>query len=147
MTAPVTTPTELLAKYDVPSPRYTSYPTVPIWDETPLSEAAWMLHVKQAFDKTNDTDGISVYMHLPFCEKLCTYCGCNKRITTNHAVEEPYIIAILKEWDRYLQVFGKKPRITELHLGGGTPTFFGAENLKQMLGKLLEKAERAHNPP
>ncbi|NEM99165.1 oxygen-independent coproporphyrinogen III oxidase [Pontibacter burrus] len=143
MTAQVTTPTELLAKYDVPSPRYTSYPTVPFWDEKPLTEAAWMLHVKQAFDKTNDTDGISVYMHLPFCEKLCTYCGCNKRITKNHAVEEPYIVAILKEWERYLQVFGRRPRITELHLGGGTPTFFGAENLKLMLGKLLEKAELA----
>ncbi|PTX21401.1 oxygen-independent coproporphyrinogen-3 oxidase [Pontibacter mucosus] len=136
-----TTPAELLAKYDVPSPRYTSYPTVPYWDEKPLTQAQWMQHVKQAFRKTNSTEGISLYLHLPFCESLCTYCGCNKRITKNHAVEEPYLRAILEEWALYLAEFEEKPRITELHLGGGTPTFFGAQNLKTLLETLLEHTE------
>ncbi|MDX5483046.1 MAG: oxygen-independent coproporphyrinogen III oxidase [Hymenobacteraceae bacterium] len=142
MHAPVmTTPAELLAKYDVPSPRYTSYPTVPFWDEKPLTQERWLLHVQQAFRKTNKSEGISLYLHLPFCEQLCTYCGCNKRITKNHAVEEPYLQAILQEWEQYLAVFEEKPRITELHLGGGTPTFFSADNLKKLLEALLEKAE------
>ncbi|ARS34515.1 oxygen-independent coproporphyrinogen III oxidase [Pontibacter actiniarum] len=136
-----TTPAELLAKYDVPSPRYTSYPTVPYWDEKPLLQTQWLQHVQQAFRKTNSTEGISLYLHLPFCEQLCTYCGCNKRITKNHAVEEPYLQALLQEWEQYLAVFDEKPRITELHLGGGTPTFFSAQNLKKLLEGLLEKAE------
>ncbi|RAU81777.1 oxygen-independent coproporphyrinogen III oxidase [Pontibacter arcticus] len=140
-TTVLTTASELLAKYDVPSPRYTSYPTVPYWDETPLTQEQWMAHVKQAFRKTNSTEGISLYLHLPFCEKLCTYCGCNKRITTNHAVEEPYLQAILQEWEIYLAEFEERPRITELHLGGGTPTFFNAQNLKTLLTLLLEKAD------
>lgn len=142
MVAPVIpTPAELLAKYDVPSPRYTSYPTVPFWDDKPLTQERWLLHVKHCFQKTNHKEGISLYLHLPFCEQLCTYCGCNKRITKNHAVEEPYIEALLLEWDIYLKAFGDKPRITELHLGGGTPTFFSAKNLKNLLERLLEKAE------
>lgn len=142
MTAPVTsTPTELLAKYDVPSPRYTSYPTVPFWNEQPLTQERWFLHVQRAFNKTNKTEGISLYLHLPFCEQLCTYCGCNKRITKNHGVEEPYMQALLEEWEQYLAVFEEKPRIAELHLGGGTPTFFSAQNLKKLLEALLENAE------
>ena len=135
------TPAELLAKYDVPSPRYTSYPTVPFWDEKPLTQERWEAHVKQAFRKTNKKEGISLYLHLPFCEQLCTYCGCNKRITKNHAVEKPYLEVLLQEWEQYLALFDEKPRITELHLGGGTPTFFSAQNLKTLLDKLLEKTE------
>lgn len=144
MLAPVvSSPASLLAKYDVPSPRYTSYPTVPFWDEKPLTQERWLLHVQQTFNKTNASEGISLYLHLPFCEQLCTYCGCNKRITKNHAVEEPYLQAVLKEWEQYLAVFSGKPRITELHLGGGTPTFFSAANLRKLLEALLEKAEIA----
>ncbi|PKV76132.1 oxygen-independent coproporphyrinogen III oxidase [Pontibacter ramchanderi] len=139
------TPAELLAKYDVPSPRYTSYPTVPFWDERPLTEERWKSHVQQAFRATNKKEGISLYLHLPFCEKLCTYCGCNKRITKNHAVESPYLEALLKEWEQYLALFDEKPRITELHLGGGTPTFFSAANLKNLLERLLAPAEVTPN--
>jgi len=79
---------QLLEKYNVPVPRYTSYPTVPYWKDEPPSEAAWKSRVVQAFERQNE---ISLYLHLPFCEALCTYCGCNKRITKNHGVESPYI--------------------------------------------------------
>lgn len=130
----------LIQKYDIPSPRYTSYPTVPYWEDVNFNEKIWIQSVKNSFIKTNSTDGISLYLHLPFCEQLCTYCGCNKRITKNHAVEAPYIDALLKEWDLYLDIFEEKPIISELHLGGGTPTFFGAESLDYLISSLLEKA-------
>lgn len=124
--------TSLIAKYNVPGPRYTSYPTVPYWENNP-TEAEWKSHVLDAFRQSNDSEGISLYIHLPFCESLCTYCGCNTRITVNHNVERPYIDAVLKEWAMYLSVFEETPRIREIHLGGGTPTFFSAENLKILM--------------
>jgi oxygen-independent coproporphyrinogen III oxidase len=126
----------LIEKYNVPVPRYTSYPTVPAWTNN-LTVEKWQQKVKQAFDVSNDKDGISIYIHLPFCESLCTYCACNTRITINHKVEEPYIDALLKEWNNYLNVFGSAPRIKELHLGGGTPTFFKADNLKKLIEGIL----------
>src|SRR5690349_16339620 len=88
----------LLRKYDVPTPRYTSYPTVPCWDEGTFTSSQWSASVKKCFDESNDEEGISLYIHLPFCESLCTYCACTTRITQNHKVEVPYIQAILKEW-------------------------------------------------
>jgi len=131
---------ELLMQYDVPTPRYTSYPTVPYWDNASFSEEAWKGEVINAFQE-NDGE-ISLYIHLPFCEALCTYCGCNKRITKNHAVEVPYIQSLLKEWDMYLKLFeGKRPVLKDLHLGGGTPTFFSAENLKVILTAILEQVD------
>src|SRR4051812_6045971 len=122
----------LVSKYNVAAPRYTSYPTVPAWTKSP-SQEEWQDLVKASFKKTNSINGLSVYIHLPFCESLCTYCACNTRITVNHKVEEPYIEAVLKEWELYLSLFDEKPRIRELHLGGGTPTFFKAENLKRLI--------------
>lgn len=123
----------LISKYNVPGPRYTSYPTVPYWDETPPGVEQWKESVKLAFDESNENEGISIYIHLPFCESLCTYCGCNTRITKNHTVEEPYISRLLKEWSYYLAVFRKPPHIKEIHLGGGTPTFFNTKHLKQLI--------------
>ncbi len=130
----------LIQKYNVAGPRYTSYPTVPYWNEIPPTINQWTASIKQSFIETNATDGISIYIHLPFCESLCTYCGCNTRITVNHAVETPYITALLKEWDLYLEVFGEKPKIKELHLGGGTPTFFSPIHLKQLIEGITSKA-------
>ncbi|GAB4136178.1 MAG: oxygen-independent coproporphyrinogen III oxidase [Bacteroidia bacterium] len=127
---------KLIEKYDVPVPRYTSYPTVPYWDNGIFSEADWKQSVKAAFDRS--TGGISLYLHLPFCESLCTYCACNTRITKNHDVELPYITRILKEWKMYVDVMGKRPVISELHLGGGTPTFFSPENLDRLINGLKE---------
>src|SRR4051812_3092413 len=104
----------LIKKYNVPGPRYTSYPTVPYWNTTPPSVEEWKQAVKTAFDQTNSSYGISLYIHLPFCESLCTYCGCNTRITVNHNVESVYIDALLKEWSIYLQLFKETPRIKEI---------------------------------
>jgi len=131
--------TELLNKYNVPIPRYTSYPTVPYWDEI-IDVITWQNLFVQRFKECNDQEGISLYLHLPFCEKLCTFCGCNKKITTNHSVEEEYLQVILKEWKIYRALMGSKPIISELHIGGGTPTFFSPANLKRIFTTIFEDA-------
>src|SRR5690606_30966062 len=125
-------------KYNVPVPRYTSYPTVPLWNEEVLNQESWLKIVKRTFDESNKEKGISLYIHLPFCESLCTYCGCNTRITKNHKVEEGYIEAVLSEWQLYLELLEEKPVLRELHLGGGTPTFFSPEHLEQLLKGILK---------
>lgn len=135
---------DLIAKYNVPGPRYTSYPTVPHWETAPTQEQ-WRKSVRTCFEETNDEQGISIYIHLPFCESLCTYCGCNTRITVNHGVEVPYMNAILKEWELYKETFGGTPKIKELHLGGGTPTFFSPENLKILVEGILKDSLIADN--
>jgi oxygen-independent coproporphyrinogen III oxidase len=132
---------DLLKKYDVQVPRYTSYPTVPFWDTERFHKKGWFEAVQRCFTETNAEKGISVYIHLPFCESLCTYCACNTRITRNHTVEEGYIESLLKEWATYLQVFGDRPQLRELHLGGGTPTFFNPENLSHLLTQLMKGAD------
>ncbi|HET6225557.1 MAG TPA: oxygen-independent coproporphyrinogen III oxidase [Bacteroidia bacterium] len=128
----------LIEKYNVPAPRYTSYPTVPYWDSVLFSPDRWERIVKNTFQCSNSNEGISLYIHLPFCESLCTYCGCNTRITVNHQVEIPYLTAVLKEWAMYLKLFGEPPRVKEIHLGGGTPTFFSPENLLKLMKGILD---------
>lgn len=130
----------LIQKYNIAGPRYTSYPTVPYWDAKGIDFSDWKETVIQSFNESNDTEGISIYIHLPFCEKLCTFCGCHKHITKQHGVEEPYIETVLKEWSLYCALFPAKPRIKEVHLGGGTPTFFSPENLKKLMDSILETA-------
>ena len=133
--------TDLAKKYNVAVPRYTSYPTVPYWDADTFSSEAWEKSVNFSFTESNSLNGISVYIHLPFCESLCTYCGCNTRITKNHGVEQPYIKTLLAEWAMYQKIFGAKPIIRELHLGGGTPTFFSPENLQTLINGILAQSE------
>tara|TARA_R110000850_G_scaffold30630_2_gene84182 strand:+ start:31273 stop:32634 length:1362 start_codon:yes stop_codon:yes gene_type:complete len=128
----------LIQKYNVPGPRYTSYPTVPYWNESSFTAEDWAQRLKIEFDSHNAREGISLYIHLPFCESLCTFCGCHKRITKRHEVEEPYIMAVLKEWSLYLKLLEEKPLIREIHLGGGTPTFFSPENLTKLIKGILK---------
>lgn len=129
---------DLVSKYNVATPRYTSYPTVPYWDMLTWSADKWLQEVRHTF-LTSEDGSVSVYVHLPYCERLCTYCGCNTRISKNHQVEQPYIASVLKEWEMYkTQLTGGPIVIGELHLGGGTPTFFSAENLRQLITGLLD---------
>jgi oxygen-independent coproporphyrinogen-3 oxidase len=76
----------LIEKYNIPGPRYTSYPTVPYWNEEGVSILDWKNLVTKSFEETNHTEGISIYIHLPFCESLCTFCACHKRITKRHSM-------------------------------------------------------------
>ncbi len=132
---------QLIRKYNTAAPRYTSYPTVPYWDESSFDTDSWKQALLQSFCATNDTEGVSIYIHLPYCEQLCTYCGCNKHITVNHGVEAPYIDSLLQEWSLYLELFKQRPRIREIHLGGGTPTFFSPDNLHRLLSGLYMQAD------
>lgn len=127
--------TSLIQKYNIPCPRYTSYPTVPFWQNEELDENNWLGSIGRnlGYFKQNST---SIYIHLPFCESLCTFCGCHKRITKNHAVEKPYIDAILEEWKLYQEQFLFE--IEEVHLGGGTPTFFAPSEMKRLIDGLLQ---------
>lgn len=134
--------TKLIQKYNIPGPRYTSYPTVPFWDAEGIAMQDWKKTVIKSFNESNDNEGISIYVHLPYCESLCTFCACHKRITKQHSVEDPYIDTLLKEWDLYCDLFDKKPKIREIHLGGGTPTFFSAENLERLINGLFKRAEK-----
>ena len=106
---------DLLAKYDVPAPRYTSYPTVPYWEDSPTSEE-WVDSIKTCMNEEDSS--WSMYIHIPFCETLCTFCGCNTTITKDHKREEPYLQKIVKEWSLYLErVPALKERpLRELHL-------------------------------
>jgi oxygen-independent coproporphyrinogen-3 oxidase len=135
----------LIQKYNVPGPRYTSYPTVPFWDNSTFSKENWIQSFQKSFKETNQTEGISLYVHLPFCESLCTFCACHKHITKRHDVEEKYIKTVLKEWDLYLDLLPEKPIIKELHLGGGTPTFFSENNLELLIKSILKNAVKHKN--
>ena len=135
----VTTCQSLAEKYDRPVPRYTSYPTVPFWKDS-IGIPVWEADFQRRFREANAGDGISLYIHLPFCESLCTYCGCNKKITTNHGVEDEYIAAVFREWAVYRRLMGQAPVIREIHLGGGTPTFFSPDNLERLISGLLDGA-------
>ncbi len=133
----------LIQKYNRPVPRYTSYPTVPYWQSSPPSQAEWLVAVNRRLGEDRE---ISLYVHLPFCEGLCTYCGCNKRITKNHGVEHPYIEAVLAELRLYVEALHLRPRLKELHLGGGTPTFFGPDTLARLIDGILAEIEPAEDP-
>ncbi len=130
----------LLEKYDVPVPRYTSYPTVPYWSDPPTT-ADWLGSLREAAGDPTLT--WALYIHIPFCESLCTYCGCNTVITQNHGREAAYIDSLHREWAFYRQAV---PELTsrslrQLHLGGGTPTFLSPEHLKLLLAPILRETK------
>ncbi len=137
---------DLVNKYNIQGPRYTSYPTVPNWKQDMFTIEAWKENVKFQFQSSNKEEGIALYIHLPFCESLCTFCACHKHITKRHEQEIPYLEAVVTEWKMYVALFketnGGKPKLRELHLGGGTPTFFQPENLSYLLKEIYADVER-----
>ncbi|HEX8290245.1 MAG TPA: oxygen-independent coproporphyrinogen III oxidase [Pyrinomonadaceae bacterium] len=143
----IETANELLKKYDVPGPRYTSYPTILHWDATPSPEE-WFESVSRGLDDIErEASGAAVYVHIPFCRSLCTYCGCNSRITQNAAVGDPYVNAVLGEWELYLRALDRATPIplAEMHLGGGTPTFLSPSELGRMIGGILKDTRRTED--
>ncbi|MFN7904352.1 MAG: oxygen-independent coproporphyrinogen III oxidase [Pseudobdellovibrionaceae bacterium] len=135
---------DLLKKYDIPAPRYTSYPTVPYWETSPTS-ASWLSHLSEVMANPKAT--WSMYLHIPFCETLCTFCGCNTIITKDHKKETPYVDLILKEFDIYLKhvpAFSRRP-LGHVHLGGGTPTFLSASELERLMSGLFSKIKKTEN--
>ncbi len=133
--------TDLLKKYDVPVPRYTSYPTVPYWSDSPTTDE-WIASLKAAFTKPDVS--WSLYLHIPFCETLCTFCGCNTTITKNREREAPYVSELIREFEIYKELVPAlvESPLRQLHLGGGTPTFLSAQELERLLGSMLAGLKR-----
>jgi coproporphyrinogen III oxidase/oxygen-independent coproporphyrinogen-3 oxidase len=134
----------LIAKYDIPAPRYTSYPTVPYWSENPTTDE-WIESVRKSLSK--DESKISIYIHIPFCETLCTFCGCNTSITKNHSVEEPYLEHLFQEFQYYYTHVEnlQHRKVAEVHLGGGSPTYLSEYNLEKLIDNLFSKLKIASN--
>jgi oxygen-independent coproporphyrinogen-3 oxidase len=132
------TATDLFAKLTFPS-WYTSYPTVPEWKDI---RPDWGPHGSSRA-RTGRRDGLA-YLHLPFCESLCTFCGCNTVITRDHGRAEPYVNLLLKEMQMYVDrvpALAERP-ICQMHLGGGTPTFMAPETLARLLDGIFAKIPR-----
>ncbi|HWO56013.1 MAG TPA: oxygen-independent coproporphyrinogen III oxidase [bacterium] len=125
-------PSELLRKYDRPGPRYTSYPTVPVWTET-FGADDYRRHL-DAFAAGGR--GLSVYVHLPFCEHRCTFCGCNVVIAQREDTIERYLDYLFREIDMVAARFGGKRRLLQLHWGGGTPTHLSIPQMQRVWDKL-----------
>jgi oxygen-independent coproporphyrinogen III oxidase len=128
-----------LARYGGPTPRYTCYPGVAHWGAAPTPQR-WLADIDAALANPG-TRGLSVYVHIPFCASLCTYCGCHMRVVRNHALAKPYVDTLLAEFALYRQRLAHTELpIGELHLGGGTPTFLPAGELDRLLDGLLVHA-------
>ncbi len=127
---------EILRRYDVPGPRYTSYPTA-----DRFVEAFGAPQYQQALQQRRDTNAatatpLSVYVHIPFCESLCHYCACNKIITRHHERAGPYLAYLAREVELHVAQLGAGCSIGQLHLGGGTPTFLRDTELAELLAML-----------
>lgn len=112
-------PGSLLTKYDVPGPRYTSYPAVPDWRGA-FDAKAWAGHLG-VLGTSNAP--LALYVHLPFCASRCLYCGCNATVTTRSEIVERYLGRLQRELSMLARAIGRKPRVVEMHWGGGTPNF------------------------
>jgi oxygen-independent coproporphyrinogen III oxidase len=126
---------ELLHRYNVPGPRYTSYPTAPVWREG-FSPRDYE-EILSAPGGEGSSAPLSLYVHLPFCESLCFFCACTVVITSNHSVEEPYLELVEKEIDWVARRSGAETReLVQLHWGGGTPTYLSPEHISRLAEKL-----------
>lgn len=129
-----------LAKELKTAPRYTCYPSVPYWNEIPTQED-WLESLSQELDQTNT--GLSLYVHIPFCENLCTFCGCNTRITRNHRQGLPYVKTLVREWELYQERLSRKLTLGDVYFGGGTPTFLSESELESLLNGIFLNTQLA----
>ena len=131
---------ELLARYDIPGPRYTSYPTADRFVEA-FGPEEYGRFLDQRRDGVAATAPLSLYVHIPFCESLCYYCACNKIITRHHERAQPYLRYLSREVDLHLQHIGPGQAVSQLHLGGGSPTFLSDAELAELM-QMLRRAFR-----
>ncbi|HEX8954353.1 MAG TPA: oxygen-independent coproporphyrinogen III oxidase [Polyangia bacterium] len=120
---------ELVQRLEVAAPRYTSYPTVPAWSDAfgPDDHARALVEAAAAADEP-----LSLYVHIPFCKELCTYCGCNVVITRDQGRVERYLATLGQELAMTAARLGRRRTLTRLHFGGGTPTFLDERQLTQL---------------
>ncbi len=129
---------DLLKKYDQTGPRYTSYPTALQFD-TNFEQQTYSEIAKQA-SANHPNRALSLYFHIPFCDTICYYCGCSKIVTRDHSRAAPYLEYLNKELQLQAPLFGKR-KVTQLHWGGGTPTFLD----NQQITELMEMTAAAFN--
>ncbi len=123
----------LLKKYNVPGPRYTSYPPVPSWKG--INSKEWYSHFQKKI--SDPMSGLSIYIHVPFCKTMCAFCGCNKMITKNYSHADDYIDALHKEFFLYEKMIPKGTNFFEIHLGGGSPSWLKPSELERLLDPIL----------
>jgi oxygen-independent coproporphyrinogen-3 oxidase len=126
---------EFVARYNRPGPRYTSYPTAPVWTEE--------FGVKEYEEAIARAEGrgtpVSLYMHLPFCESLCLFCACNVVIRKDKSVAPPYLAVLKKEIDRVARGVSKTRPVAQFHWGGGTPTYLSPEQIEDLFTYTRER--------
>jgi len=132
---------EIIKKYDKAGPRYTSYPTAPMF-HTGINAEDYAATLQRV---ASDTAPLSLYIHIPFCNTVCYYCGCNKIVTKQYHRAEPYLELLLKEIDRVADSLKdnsgndcQRP-VTQLHFGGGTPTFMNDDQMRSIMAKLRSR--------
>ena len=128
-----TTTLELLQKYSVPGPRYTSYPTAPYF-HTGFGEADWV----EAMAAAVPDRGISLYAHIPFCDSLCYYCGCNMVATRDYSKTQPYLTMLDLEMARTAQRVDVNRVVRQLHWGGGTPTYLHPDDIRRLMAMMRQ---------
>ncbi len=121
---------EILDRYNVAGPRYTSYPTAPEWQDS-FGPADFAQSLRQS-NEARPARPISLYMHLPFCERLCLFCGCNVVINRNHEVAIPYLEKLEWEIDQLSKIVDSARPVIQFHWGGGTPTYLSAAQLEHL---------------
>ncbi|MFO0984562.1 MAG: oxygen-independent coproporphyrinogen III oxidase [Planctomycetota bacterium] len=121
---------DLIRRYDRPGPRYTSYPTAPVW-KNDFGPAQYRERLTPALERRGEP--LSLYVHIPFCESLCLYCGCNVLITKQHGRAQRYLDALEQELDLITPAFADRP-LAQFHFGGGTPTYLTADELERAAG-------------
>ena len=127
---------ELLQRFDVPGPRYTSYPTADRFVEAFTATDYGQALAQRRTGPAGLTMPLSLYVHIPFCESLCYYCACNKIITKHHNRAVSYLRYLSREIDLHTAQLGPGQTVTQLHLGGGSPTFLSDDELRELMAML-----------
>lgn len=126
----------MLQRFDVAGPRYTSYPTADRFVEAFAAEAYGQALAQRGKGVVGRAQPLSLYVHLPFCKSLCYYCACNKIITRHPERGHDYLRYLAREIELQVAGLGKRVAVSQLHLGGGTPTFFDDVGLRELMGLL-----------
>lgn len=126
---------EFLAKYNRPGPRYTSYPTAPVWNDSFGPGDLERVH-----EEANRAGSpVSLYMHIPFCESLCLFCACNVIIQKNKEVAPPYLGVLKQEIERVSRGVSREREVVQFHWGGGTPTYLSPAQMEELFGFTRER--------
>ena len=136
---------ELLRKFDVSGPRYTSYPTADRFVEAFGAQDYAQALAQRRSGPAALALPLSLYVHIPFCESLCYYCACNKIITKHHDRAKPYLRYLSREVDLHTAVIGQGQLVSQVHLGGGSPTFLNDDELRELMGMLRRNFNFAPN--